>query len=375
MRIAVNTRLLQKDNLEGIGRFTFETLKRIVLSHPEVEFIFCFDRPYHPSFVFAQNVKPIIIGLPARHPFLYYLWFEYVLPKALKKYKVDILLSPDGFLPLKTKVKTLAVIHDLAFEHDTKGVAWLAQKYYKHYFPKFAKKADKAVTVSEFSKQDLIKTYGLSASKIDVVFNGVSSIFKPLNETQIEKVKIELNLPKLYFLYHGSIHPRKNIITLLKAFELFKHQNKTEHQLILVGRKAWNTKEITIYFEQMNYKSEVHFLGKQNDEKLAQILACADASIYPSYFEGFGLPVIEAFACGTPVITTKNTAMEEIANKAAYLFEALNIEDLANQMLTLIKDTGKTEDNIQQGLQIAQQFTWDKVAEKLWTAVVKIKPC
>ena len=370
MRIAVNTRLLQKDNLEGIGRFTFETLKRMVLSHPEVEFIFCFDRPFDPTFVFAKNVNPIVIGLPARHPFLYYLWFEHALPKALKKHKIDILLSPDGYLPLKTSVKTLAVIHDLAFEHYSNGVSWLTQKYYKHFFPLFAQKAGKIVTVSEFSKQDLIKTYGISASKIDVVNNGVSSVFKPLSAVEKKKIKLELHLQNPYFLYHGSIHPRKNIITLLKAFELYKNRNKTNHQLILVGRKAWKTKEVGGFYEQMKYKNEVHFLGKKNDEELAQILACADASIYPSYFEGFGLPVIEAFACGINVITSKNTSMEEIAAGAAYLFDASNVEDLAKQMLTLTENPSKTEGNVQKGLQIAAQYNWDEVASKLWKSIL-----
>ena len=370
MRIAVNTRLLQKDNLEGIGRFTFETLKRMVLSHPEVEFIFCFDRPFDTTFVFAKNVKPIVIGFPARHPFLYYLWFEYALPKALKKHNVDILLSPDGYLPLKTSVKTVAVIHDLAFEHYSNGVSWLTQKYYQHFFPLFAQKANKIVTVSEFSKQDLIKTYGISASKIDVVYNGVSSVFKSLSLIDKFEIRSKLNLQKPYFLYHGSIHPRKNIITLLKAFEMFKNRTKTNHQLILVGRKAWKNKEIFVFYEQMEYKNEVHFLGKKNDEELAQILACANASIYPSYFEGFGLPVIEAFACGVPVITSKNTSMEEIANGAAYLFDASNVENLAKQMLTLIENPSKTEENVQQGLQFAAQYNWDDVANKLWKSIL-----
>lgn len=372
MRIAVNTRLLQKDNLEGIGRFTFETLKRMVLSHPEVEFIFCFDRPFDPSFVFAPNVKPIVIGLPARHPFLYYLWFEYALPKALKKYKVDILLSPDGYLPLKTSVKTIAVIHDLAFEHYPQGISWLERKYYQYYFPKFAAKADRIATVSEFSKQDIIKTYGIAASKIDVIYNGVSSVFKPLSQAEKEKIKAELNLQTPYFLYHGSIHPRKNILTLLKAFELFKHQNQTDHQLILIGRKAWQTNEVDSFYDQMKYKRDVRFLGKQPDEKLAQILTCADASIYPSYFEGFGLPVIEAFACGVPVITSKNTSMEEITYGAAFLFDAESAEDLAKQMITLIQNPIKTEENIQQGLQIAEKFNWDDVADKLWKSMMTV---
>ena len=203
-----------------------------------------------------------------------------------------------------------------------------------------------------------------------MVYNGVSAVFKPLSAVKKKEIKLKLHLQNPYFLYHGSIHPRKNIITLLKAFELFKNRNKTNHQLILVGRKAWKTEELEVFYEQMKYKNEVHFLGKQSDEKLAQILACADASIYPSYFEGFGLPVIEAFACGVPVITSKNTSMEEIAAGSAYLFDAANPDDLAKQMLELIQNSSKTERNIEQGLQVASQYNWDDVAIKLWKSIL-----
>src|SRR5690606_7224010 len=117
MRIAVNTRLLLKGKLEGIGWFTYQTLERIVKQHPEHEFIFFFDRPYDRSFVFASNVTPVVLSPQARHPVLFYLWFELGIPRLLRKYKADLFLSPDGFSSLSTKVPTCLVIHDLAFEH------------------------------------------------------------------------------------------------------------------------------------------------------------------------------------------------------------------------------------------------------------------
>lgn len=373
LRIAVNTRFLLKNKLEGIGRFTFEVLKRIVLNHPEVEFLFCFDRKYDASFLFADNVKAVIIYPPARHPFLYYLWFEHALPKALEKFKPDVFLSLDGFLPLHSKIKSLAVIHDIAFEHYNNDVDWLSQKYYKYYFPKFARKANKIVTVSNFSKNDIANAYQLNSSEIDVIYNGVSEIFKPISTEEKKNISASITNGNPYFMYHGSMHPRKNIITLLKAFEQFTEKNNSNHYLVLAGRKAWKTAEMDKFYAGMKYKDKVIFTGKLDDTTLANTLATATISIYPSYYEGFGLPVLEAFACGVPVITTKNSAMEEIAKGAAYLFDPFNVEDLENAMSTALVNPSETTAMINKGLSLTKEYTWDNSAKKLWESLLKIQ--
>jgi glycosyltransferase involved in cell wall biosynthesis len=376
LRIAVNTRLLQKNKLEGIGRFSYETLKRIVLTHPEVDFIFCFDREFDSEFVFAKNVKPIIISPQARHPLLYYIWFQWRLPAVLKKEKVDIFLSPDGFLPLNSKIKTVAIIHDIAFEHFPNGVDWLTQKYYKQYFPKFAKQSGRIATVSNFTKNDLIKSYGIDSHKIDVVYNGVSSSFKPLKDE--EKVKIiekETN-GNPYFVCLGSIHPRKNSITLLKAFQKFKSENPHyPHQLIFVGRMAWKNSEIEEYLKSMSFRKSILFKGVMNDTEISKILASATASIYPSLFEGFGLPVVESFACGTPIITSKGTAMEEISKGAAFLFNPLNVDELVQQMMFIVKNESVVNEKVAHGLAVAEEYNWDTTADLLWKSILKAKVC
>ncbi len=364
MRIAVNTRLLIKDNLEGIGRFTFETLRRLVISHPEVEFVFCFDRKFDPEFIFAPNVKGLVIYPQARHPFLYYIWFQYRLPKILEHEKVDLLLSPDGFIPLNCKIKTLSVIHDIAFEHFKNGVDWLHQLYYKYFFPKFAQQSTRIITVSEFSKADLVKTYQLSPHKIDVVYNGVSSAFK-----QTEK-RLKDKIP--YFIYVGAIHPRKNVLNLLKAFEAFKAQNpELNHQLLLVGRKSWQLAAIVKYLRTMKFKRDVLFNKNVKDENLNLLINNATAMVYPSVFEGFGLPVIEAFSCGIPVITSKGTAMEEIAQGAAHLFNPESIEELTAKLYE--QASGKTEnkEKIDVGLTLVKQYNWDYTAEQVWESILK----
>src|SRR5690606_32666151 len=162
MRIAINTRLLLKGKLEGIGWYTHETIKRIVKAHPEHEFIFFFDRPYDTSFVFADNVTPVVFGPPARHPVLFYIWYEMRIPYMLRKYKVDLFVSPDGLTSLTTSVPTCLVMHDLAFEHYPHHLKASIRYYLRYFSPIFAKKATRIVTVSEFSKQDIASTYHIA---------------------------------------------------------------------------------------------------------------------------------------------------------------------------------------------------------------------
>src|SRR5437870_5053787 len=138
MKIAVNTRLLLKNRLEGTGWFAYETMKRITIQHPEHHFYFIFDRAFDRIFIFSDNITPIVIGPPARHPVLWYIWFNWSLRMVFNRIKPDIFLSPEAYICLDTKVKTINVIHDIAFEHYPQTVPWLVRKYYKYYFPGFS---------------------------------------------------------------------------------------------------------------------------------------------------------------------------------------------------------------------------------------------
>ena len=182
MRIAVNTRFLLKDKLEGIGWVTYELLKRMVEQHPEDDFIFFFDRKYDESFVFGKNVKPVILYPSARHPFLWLSWFETAIPLALKKYKADVFFSPDGYCSLLTKTKTVMITHDIAHVHFPEHIPFLVKKYYNTFVPKFLKRADRIISVSHFTKKDIIKQYGIAANKISVIENGCRIGFHPLSK-------------------------------------------------------------------------------------------------------------------------------------------------------------------------------------------------
>jgi len=374
MRIAVNTRLLLKGKLEGIGWFTNETLKRIVLNHPEHEFIFFFDRAYDPDFVFAPNVTPVVIGPQARHPFLFYMWLEWSIPYLLRKYKADVFVSPDGFASLSTKVPSCVVIHDLAFEHYPQHLKMSHRMYWQHFSPKFARKAKQLVTVSEFSKQDICKRYGIPPEKIDVAYNGAHKEYRPLGWEEKELVKKEYTDGCEYFVYAGALHPRKNIVNLLKAFIAFKKRQRSNMKLVIVGRFAWKYDEVAEMKETMTFKEDVKWVGYMGVEDLSKIIGGAYALLYPSLFEGFGIPILEALQCNVPAITSNTSSMPEVAGNAALLVDPMDYQDIADKMQLLYKDETLRARLIAAAPEQVKKFNWDRSAETLWNSIVKCFP-
>ncbi|MCH8903796.1 MAG: glycosyltransferase family 4 protein [Bacteroidetes bacterium] len=372
MNIAVNTRFLIKDSLEGIGWFTFETLKRITQSHPEHRFIFLFDRPYSDEFIFSKNVIPQVVNPPARHPFLWYYWFQHGVPRALRKHKADLFLSTDGYLTLNKKVKSLVVMHDLAFEHYPADLPLLARNYYRYYSKRFAKRANRIATVSEYTKKDIIDTYRISHAKIDVVHNGSNELFKPMSEQEKEDLKEKYTDGCDYFIYAGALHPRKNIYNLLAAFEHFKESRITNLKLVLAGRMAWGNARMIRYYEQMKFKEDVIFMGNLLLDELPKMVAASTAMVYISYFEGFGIPLLEAMNCDVPVITSNVTSLPEVAGPAALLVDPFSVEDISNAMLTLENDEDLRQEMILKGREQRQKFSWNRTAEKLWNSVESV---
>ena len=371
MNIVVNTRLLLKGRLEGIGWFAFETLKRITQKHPEHTFYFIFDRPFDPVFIFSENVIPIVIGPQARHPFLFYLWFEYSVPKILKRVKADIFVSPDGYLSLSSKTRQLAVIHDLNFEHYPHDLPRIIVWYYKYFFPRFAVKASRIATVSEYSKKDIQDKYKIAADKIDVVYNGVNEMFHPVSSLEKEAVKEKYAGGCDYFIFIGALLPRKNLKNLFLAFDLFRKQTGFQHKLLIVGARKWWTDELESIFCRMEYKKDVVFTGRLGEEEINTILAGATALTYVSYFEGFGIPILEAFRCRIPVITSNVTSMPEVAGNAALLTDPFDPASIAEAMNKIATDPQLCETLLQNAQTISGSFSWDRSAELLWNCIEK----
>lgn len=371
MKILVNTRFLLKNKLEGMGRFTYETCKLITQNHPEHEFIFVFDRKYDDSFIFSKNVTPVVIPPQARHPILWYLWFEWSIPHILKKHKADVFLSPDGYLSLRTNVPQITVMHDLAFIHRPKDIGELVRKYYHYYFPKFALKATRIATVSEFSKLDIVSEYNINPKKIDVVYNGVSGAFTSVKEEEKTTIRQKITNGKPYFVFVGALQPRKNIVNLLKAFDAFKQSDSQETKLVIVGRKAWQTDDMDNTFESLHHKTDVVFTGRLSDEDLSATIAAAISLVYVPFFEGFGLPIIEAFKCHTPVITSNVSSMPEVAGDAGLLVDPNSVESITNALQSMTNDESLRNSLTQKAIERSDTFTWEKTANLLWQSIEK----
>ena len=372
MIIAVNTRLLLKDKLEGIGWFTYETMKRITRQHPEHRFLFLFDRAFHEEFIFSDNITPLAVGPQARHPFLWYLWFEGTVPKILKEHKADVLLSTDGFLPLGADVKCVDVIHDLNFEHHPEDIPFIARKYYLRYFRQFAQRADRIATVSEYSKNDIAGTYGINAGKIDVVYNGANESFAPANDEVKLETRKKYTGGQEYFLYVGALHPRKNLPRLLLAFDEFKKSFSSGVKLLIVGGRMFGNGELQKIYNRMQFKNDVVFAGRLPAEELRPVFASALALAYIPYFEGFGIPIVEAMYSGIPVITSNVTSMPEVSGNAAVLVDPHSTESVKDALLSLAKDEKLRKDLILKGQLRKKDFSWNRTAELLWKCVEKV---
>jgi glycosyltransferase involved in cell wall biosynthesis len=371
MRIAVNTRLLLKGSMEGIGWYGYETLSRIVRMHPEHEFIFLFDRPFSRDFIFADNVKGMWMPPPTRHLKLYPLWFQYALPFMIKRSKADLFLSIDGHSTVATSVPTVLVIHDIYFHHYSNLLSDGWNTYLNYWTPRFAAHAKRIATVSEYSKSDLVKSYGIDPHKIDVTPNGFNTRYVSLNEMQKHEVRIQYSKGRPYFLFVGLIIKRKNLPRLMEAYDLFRRKTGMDIALVVVGKRKWWDAEHEAAYAQMQYKDDVVFTDRLEPEELSRVMAAALALTYVPVFEGFGIPILEGFASGIPVLTSNVTSMPEVGGDAALFVNPFDVEDIAAQLDKLACDDALRNGMIQRGLQRKDQFSWDITAARLWDCMAK----
>lgn len=369
MVIVVNTRLLLKDRLEGIGRFTYETFRRITASHPEHRFIFVFDRPFSPEFVFSDNITPVVAGPPARHPLLWLWWFEMTVPAVLKKYKADVFVSPDGYLSLRTGVPQHVVMHDINFVHRPADLPWLTSKYYNYFFPRFASKSVRMATVSEFSGRDISVNFRIQPGKIDVVYNGYNPDFRPLGDDEIREVRGKYSGGHPYFLFVGALHPRKNIEGLLTAFEQYKRATGRSDKLLIAGGQMFKTGSISSTWRRMQAKDEVIFAGRVSDKELRRLYGGALCLVFVPFFEGFGIPVIEAMSAGIPVICSNTTSLPEVGGDAVHYVEPSNAGMIADAMEKISTDADYRQMLTGRGAEQKERFSWDKSALMLWKSI------
>lgn len=373
MRIALNARFLIEGKMEGIGYSCWEIYLRMIELNPQHTFILLFDRPFSSIFTTFKNVIPVVIYPPARHPFLWLIWFEWAVPKALRKWKADVFFSHDGFTSLRADVPVILTVHDLAFLAFPKQIPFLVYHFYRIFMPLYLKKANHIFTVSNFVKEDIQTKYGINPSKISVIYNGSRQIIR----SDLEPINHKTPTSSTYFFYYGAIHPRKNIENAIKAYNLFRSQNKGKILFLLAGRMAWSTKEVEKAWKKSPYAEDIHFLGYLSDASIYHFLKHALALVYISLHEGFGMPIIEAFAAETPVITSNNGALAEISGEGALLVNPSDINDIARGMNEIYANTSLRRILIEAGKNELTRFNWDNSAQicsKIISQIVKEVP-
>ncbi len=372
MRIAVNAQTLVRDKMEGLGWFTYETLKRIVLSHPEHEFVFIFGKGIESDYVFSRNVKPVNIGPPFFRPLAWILKFEFLLPRYINNNHFDLFLSTDGWNSTKIRIKSVAVIHDINFEHFPEFLPKSFCRFYKKYFRKWVHQATRLGTVSNFSKYDIVTTYQVPDDKIDVLYNGASPVYRPVKEANQVEIRDNYTHGKPYFVFVGALHPRKNVVNLFKAFDLFKETDNQGIKLVIVGERFYWDRHTNEVYHELKYKNDIVFTGRLSQAELRDVMGSALALTYVSLFEGFGIPIVEAMNCGVPVITSNTTSMPEIAGDAALIVDPHSISNIAGGLSQLATDEELRHKLIEAGDIRKQKYSWDKTAEKLWAIVEKV---
>lgn len=365
MKIAINARFSGQNTIEGYGRFTNGLVQAMASACHDDEFIMMYDRQPELSVMRGRNISEMVKGPAARHPLLWKLWYDVSMPSMAGKAKADIIFSPDGFCSLHCSIPQVLAIHDLAYLHFPAGISRMYRAYYRYFTPQFIRKAKHIVTVSDFSMQDIIEHYPHAKGKISVIHNAADKGFIPLDWRVKEQVKEKYAGGSEYFLYAGAIHPRKNLINLLKGFSWFKNRQRSGMKLILAGRLAWGADEFVSLMKTYKYRDEVVMTGYIPEDEMQDLVGAAYAMVYPSHWEGFGLPVLEAMQSGVPVITSSNSSMPEISGDAAVYCEPGDSKAWGMAMGHLYKDENYRAELVSKGIKRASMFSWEDSAGKL----------
>ena len=371
MTIAINCWVLRNKKLDGMGYFTVNAVGNLIKDHPDVHFMILCDKKFTENYFDFPNVTKHKIFPALRHPVLYVFYMEVVLPLFLRKHKPDVFVSADGYLSLLSNCRQIPIIYDINFEHNPKDVKLKNRIYFKFFFKRFARKAKRIATISEYSKKDIADYYNIDPAKIDNVSCGINNNFSPLQHQEIIEMRNKWSSGKPYFFFIGSMHPRKNIKRLIGGFNLFKEKTRSDLKLILAGSILWNKTEIDETYSHSPFKNDIILTGRLSDEELQKMLGAAFALSFVPVFEGFGLPIVEAMQSGVPVICSNVTSMPEVAGDAAFLIDPFNTESISDGMEKLVADHELRNELIAKGHIQKKLFSWKHTAALLWECICK----
>lgn len=395
MNIGIDIRILGKKRRTGVEDYTINLLSHLLSLDRSIRYRLFYNGVRKPKldypFLKLPNVKIKRFRIPNRilDLFLRFLRFP-KLDKLLGR--VDIFLSPHFLLaPVSKKVKTIVIFYDLSFIRFPEFFSLSKLLWHKFIYPKKqAQKADLIVAISESTKEDLINLYGIKEEKIKVIYPGIDKKFKPISDDNpaLDRVRRKYNLPDNFILYFGTIEPRKNILGLIRAFEQLKKQPHLEGRvewlgfegrvksdkrdffdfpslkLVIAGTKGWLYNEIFEEVKKSQFQKDIIFTDFIDEEDKPYLYNLAQAFIYPSFFEGFGLPPLEAMACGMPTIVSNKSSLPEVVGQGAIMINPYNIDEISLAIKEILENKDLREYLIKKGLERAEEFNWDRTAKQ-----------
>ena len=279
--------------------------------------------------------------------------------------KIDIFHGPCYFVPSSLHCKSIVTIHDLMFLRHPEFLRqeWVASLNKDIYAS--VKRADAVITVSNFTKGEIIELLNVPADKIKVIYNGIASCFYPVQDRlKIEDIKSKYGIKSPYLIFVGNIEPKKNIETLILACAELRKSTTYKYPLVVVGKKAWHFETVWEVVKQLHGEEDTIFTDVVDGNDLPLLYSGAELFIFPSLFEGFGIPVIEAMACGTPVVASNRTSIPEISGDAALLYDPLNVDEMRGAMYNVLSNPSLRGQLVEKGFERAKYFSWEKTARE-----------
>ncbi len=341
----------------GVGYYTENLLSSVMAMAPEHRYILFANKDVKAHARLGGEI------LYDRHLFrIRAAWMQAMLPRALREVRPDICHFTNYLAPLTSSCPYIVTIYDMTLFVTPRLHRFKKLALDRTLIPHVARRADAIITVSNSARDDIVRLLGVPKEKIKVIAGAVSSAFCPVtDQAQLDAVRARYGLHSPYILYVGTIEPRKNISRLVQAFAQLKERGLT-HKLAIVGQQGWNCAPIFAEVERLGLKQDIIFAGYVPFEDLPALYSAAEMMAFPSLYEGFGLPVIEAMACGTPVVTSNSSSLAEVADGVALLVDPLCVDEIADALYRLHADPALRAELSERGLQRASQFTWEQSA-------------
>jgi len=353
----------------GVSQYIYQVLTHLHVA-PPVERITAFVGPAAPPHELTVQSGVVVrrTALPTQRPAVRILWEQFLQPPLLTARGIDLLHSPVNVLPVLLPAPAVLTIHDLSFLRFPATFSPTKRRYQAAMTRFSAHRARLVLTDSDHTRQDVIALLGVLPARVRTVYPGVTELYRPREMPEVEAFQRNQGLPERYFVHVGTLQPRKNLERLISAFARFKRASGLPHSLMLVGGKGWLYQGLLRHARQEAVEGSVHFVGFAAAEDVPLWYAAAEAMIFPSLYEGFGFPIVEAMACGTPVLSSTASCLPEAAGDAAEMFDPFDADGLALAMERIARDPERRQEMRRRGYAQARQFTWERTAQAVHMA-------